>query len=106
MLARKRDDGLSEHVISFPVLGLLGLRFLLLLHNLLHLLNGYRTFDVHPFVEDRVAVSQLQHQVDAADVRESHEPETPGLLGPLVLQDDAVLDLAEVPEVLLELGLL
>lgn len=85
------------------MLRLLALRPLLLLHDFFHLFDGHRAFDVNPFVKNRVAVSELEHQVHAADVRKSHKPEASGLLCPFVLQDDAVFNLSKVAEVVLKL---
>jgi len=68
-------------------------------HDFFHLLNRYGTLDVDPLILNHMLHLQLQDKVDAANVAIGHEAETTRLIRPLVLQNDAVLDLAKVSKV-------
>lgn len=61
------------------------------------------TLAVNPLAIDVVIVTHVYHFGDAPDVAVGHEPETSGLLRPLVFDDDTVLQVAELKEVLTEL---
>ena len=73
-------------------------------HNFFHLLNGNCALHVNPLVLNHVLLLELKHKVDAADVAVSDEAETTRFVRPLVLQDDAVLNLTKVLEVRFETG--
>ena len=75
------------------------LLLLLLDHDLLHLLNRHRAFDVDPLVVDDVLVPELEHQIDTPDVREGDEAESPRFVRVLVEDDHAVVNVSEVGEV-------
>jgi predicted ATPase len=102
---REREQSLREDLSAFLCahLCLLALHFLLVLDNFPHLLDGHRALHIDPFVENCVSIPQLEHKIDASDVDKGHKPEASGLLRPFVLQDHAVLNLAEVCKVILEL---
>eukprot|EP00353_Schmidingerella_taraikaensis_P014755 CAMPEP_0185575842 /NCGR_PEP_ID=MMETSP0434-20130131/6918_1 /TAXON_ID=626734 ORGANISM="Favella taraikaensis, Strain Fe Narragansett Bay" /NCGR_SAMPLE_ID=MMETSP0434 /ASSEMBLY_ACC=CAM_ASM_000379 /LENGTH=222 /DNA_ID=CAMNT_0028192833 /DNA_START=1614 /DNA_END=2283 /DNA_ORIENTATION=- len=68
-------------------------------HDFFHLLDRYGTLDVDPLILNHMLHLQLQDKVDAANVAIGHEAETTRLIRPLVLQNDAVLDLAKVSKV-------
>ncbi len=73
-------------------------------HNFFHLLNWNCALHVYPLVLNRVLLLELKHKVDATDVAVSDEAEATRFVRPLVLQDDAVLNLTKVLEVFLETG--
>lgn len=103
---REREQSLREDLNAFlrAHLRFLALHFLLMLDDFPHLLDGYRALHIDPFVENRVSIPQLEHEIDASDVDKGHESEASGLLRPFILKDHAVFNLAEVCKVILELS--
>lgn len=73
------------------------------MHYLFHLFDRYCTFNVNPFVQNRMAVTKLQYQVDASNIKKRYKPEASRLLGPFVLQDNTVFNFAKVKEIILKL---
>lgn len=65
-------------------------------HHFFHLLDRNCALDVDPLVLDHVFLLQLQHKVHTANVAVGHKAKAARLVSPLVLQDDTVLDHAEV----------
>ena len=71
-------------------------------HYFLHLLDRYGTFDIDPFILNHVLQFQFKDQIYTADIPVSDETEPSWLISSLVLQNDAVLNLAKVGKVGLE----
>ena len=102
-MTRKSQYCLGKHLIALFALIPLVLSLLLLMHYLFHLFDRYCTFNVNPFVQNRMAVTKLQYQVDASNIKKRHKPEASRLLGPFVLQDNTVFNFAKVKEIILKL---
>lgn len=85
LMTRKGEDRFCEHFVNFLALASLVLSFLLLHDDFFHLLDRHCAFNVNPFVENRMAVSELQNKVDATNIIECHEPKSSRFLGPFVL---------------------
>ena len=85
LMTRKGEDRFCEHFVNFLALASLVLSFLLLHDDFFHLLDRHCAFNVNPFVENRMAVSELQNKVDATNIIECYEPKSSRFLGPFVL---------------------
>ena len=75
---------------------------LLLHHYFLHLLDGYRTFYINPFLFNYMLVSETKNKIHRSNIFESYEPKASWFQSSFVLQDDAVFDVAKVLKVVLE----
>ena len=76
---------------------------MLILHDFFHLLDRHCTLDIDPLVQNRMAITKFKHEIHTSYIDEGHESEASGLLGALVLEDDAVFNLTKIGEIILEL---